>query len=120
MDKIWLHGIECRVRVGVAAQERKRPQKILIDVGMEMDLAPCARWDDVRLSVDYKAVEGAVRRAAESGERKLAETLAEQIASLVLGLDQRIFAAEVAVHKKPALMPKTREIVVSVCRKRGR
>jgi len=119
MDKIWLNGIECRVKIGVPQQERKKPQKILIDVGMDLDLAPCAKEDDFRLTVDYKAVEDAVRAAAESGERCLAESLAERVAALVLKLDRRIGAVEVAVHKKPAVMPKTREVVVQIRRLAG-
>ena len=118
MDKIWLYGIECRVRLGVPDQERSKPQKVLIDVGMELDLAPCASRDDFRLTVDYQAVEHAVRGAAQEGSRKLAETLAEEVASLVLGLYGRILAVHIAVHKKPAAMPKTRAVAVSVFRAR--
>ena len=80
MDWIWLYGVECQVRVGVPAAERRRPQKILIDVGLELDLSACAAKDDFRLTADYWGVEKAVREAAETGERRLVETLAEQVA----------------------------------------
>ncbi len=119
MDKIWLYGIECRCRLGVPAAERKRPQKILIDVGLDLDVAPAAARDDFRLTADYWAVEKAVRQAAETGERRLVETLAAQAAKIVLFLDKRIYAVTVRVHKKPAVMPKTREVVVEITRRRS-
>jgi len=119
MDNIWLYGIECRCRLGVPAAERKRPQKILIDVGLELHTAPAAARDDFRLTADYWAVEKAVRQAAETGERRLVETLAAQVAKIVLLLDKRIYAVTVRVHKKAAVMPKTREVVVEITRRRS-
>lgn len=118
MDRIWVYGIACRVRLGVPRRERSKPQGILIDVGMELDLTPAAASDDFRATVDYQAVEKAVRAAAQAGERQLAETLAEEIASLVLGLNGIIAAVNITVHKKPAVMPKTREIAVQIRRQR--
>ncbi len=119
MDKIWLYGIECRCRLGVPASERKKPQKILIDVGLELDTAPAAARDDFRLTADYWAVEKAVRQAAESGERRLVETLAAQVAKIVLVVDRKSSAVTVLVHKRPAVMPKTREVVVEITRCRS-
>lgn len=118
MDRIRLVGIECRCRLGVPAEERRAPQKILIDVALELDVSAAAARDDFRKTADYWAIEKAVRQAAETGERQLAETLAEQVARAVLAKDKRIAAVEVAVHKKPAVMPKTREVVVEIARRR--
>lgn len=118
MDMVWLYGIECRVRVGVPAAERRRPQKILVDVGLEADVDACAAKDDFRLAVDYQAVERTVRALAEDGERALVETLAEKLAQAVLSLDRRVAAVHLSVHKRPSVMPKTREVVVSIVRRR--
>ena len=118
MDKIWLYGIECRCRIGVPAAERRRPQRILIDVGLELDLSKAAARDDFRLTADYGAVEKAVRESAETGERRLVETLADKLAGLILARDKKLAAATVIVHKKPAVMPKTREIAVEITRRR--
>ena len=51
--------------------ERRKPQKILVDVGMELDVAPAAAADDFRKTVDYWAVEKLLRAEAETGERAL-------------------------------------------------
>lgn len=119
MDRIWLEGVACRCRVGVPAAERRRAQKVLVDVGLEVDAQPAAAADDVRLAVDYWEVEKLVRAEAEAGERALVETLASQLARRVLESQPLATAVIVRVHKKPAVMPKTREIVVEVRRERA-
>ena len=115
---VWLYGIECRCRVGVPAAERRRPQKILVDVGLETGIERAAAKDDFRLAVDYQAVERTVRAAAEAGERALIETLAERLAQVVLALDRRLRAVHISIRKRPRVMPKTREVVVSIVRRR--
>ena len=118
MDKIWLYGIDCRCRVGVPEVERAKPQKILIDVGLELDISRAAARDDFRLTADYWAIEKAVRAEAETGERRLVETLAERVAKVVLAKDRKVAAVTVIVRKKPAVMPRTREVAVEIHRRR--
>lgn len=115
---IWLHGIECRCRVGVPASERARRQRILVDVGLEVDVRPAAARDDFRLAADYWAVEKLVRSEAESKECALIETLAERLAAAVLRAKTPATAATVRVRKTPAVMPRTREVVVEIRRTR--
>ncbi len=117
-DCVWLYGIECRCRVGVPAAERRRRQKVLVDVGLELDVAPAARADDFRLTADYWAVEKAVRAAVEAGERQLLETLAEQAAAAALKAAPLARAVSVIARKRPAVMPRTREVAVSLRRAR--
>ena len=119
MDRIWLYGVACRCRVGVPAAERKKPQRILFDIGLEVDVRAAAVKDDFRLTPDYWSLEKTVRRAAEAGERRLVETLAEQVAKVVLALDKKIAAVTVVARKKPAVMPKTREVAVEITRRRA-
>ena len=117
-DAIWINGIECRCKVGVPASERARRQRILVDAGLEVDAAKPAARDDFRLAVDYWAVEKALRAEAESGERALIETLAERLAGVVLRTQPAAAAVTIRVHKTPAVMPKTREVVVQIRRSR--
>jgi len=117
-DAVWLIGVECRCRVGVPAAERARRQKILIDVGLEVDAAAAAARDDFREAADYWAVEKAVRAEAEAGERALIETLAERAAAAALKAAPSAAAATVRVHKTPAVMPRTREVYVEIRRER--
>lgn len=118
MDLVWLYGVECRCRVGAPAEERRRRQRITIDVGLETDAAPAAAQDDLRLAVDYQAVERVVRETAEARERRLVETLASDVAAAVLAREPRARSVRVVVHKRPKVMPRTREVVVSIERVR--
>jgi len=112
-------GVECRCRVGVPAAERRRPQKILLDLGLEVDAARAAARDDFREAADYWAVEKAVRASAETGERALVETLAEAAAAAALKAAPSAAAVTVRAHKRPAVMPKTRDVVVEIRRERA-
>ena len=117
-DMIWLNGVECRSKIGVPSAERARRQRILVDVGLEMDVRPAAARDDFRLAADYWAVEKLVRAEAEAGERALIETLAERLAAAVLRARTPASAVTIRVRKTPAVMPKTREVVVEIRRTR--
>lgn len=112
---VWLNGVECRVKVGVPASERARRQKILVDAGLETDVRPAAAKDDFRLAADYWALEKLLIATAEAGERALVETLAERLAAAVLA-KFAVPAVTIRVHKTPAVMPKTREVVVEIRR----
>lgn len=118
-DMIWLNGVACRVKVGVPAAERARRQAVLVDVGLEVDVRPAAARDDFRLAADYWAVEKLVRAEAEAGERALIETLAERLAASVLKAKTPASAVTIRVRKTPAVMPKTREVVVEIRRTRA-
>src|SRR5437879_5550415 len=108
-DQVWLMGVECRCRVGVPAEERARRQKILLDIGLEVDAARASARDDFRQAADYSAVEKTARASAERGERALVETLAEGVAAAVLKSQPLASAVTVRARKSPAVMPKTRE-----------
>ena len=117
-DLVWLYGVECRARVGVPEKERKTRQKVLLDVGLELDVRGAAGADDFRLAADYWAVEKAVRAAVEAGERRLLETLAEQAADAALKAAPAADAVRIAARKRPAVMPRTREVAVEIRRER--
>ncbi len=117
-DRVWLLGVECRVKIGVPPTERRRRQRVLVDLGLETETRAAAARDDFRAAVDYRAVETLVRAEAEAGERALLETLAERLAAAVLKAQPRVAAATVRVRKTPAVMPRTREVAVEIRRTR--
>ena len=118
-DTIWLIGVDCRCRIGVPPAERRRPQKITIDLGLEVDAARAAASDDYQQAADYAAVEKAVRAEAQDRPRALIETLAEHAARAALGAAPAAAAVTVRVRKTPAAMPKTREVYVEIRRTRA-
>ncbi|MFH2201558.1 MAG: dihydroneopterin aldolase [Elusimicrobiota bacterium] len=118
MDRITLRDIKCRCRIGVPAAERRKKQTLRIDAALETGLRRAGRSDDLRHSVDYFALERRLRETAESVERRLIERLAEDLARTALRFDRRIRAVTITVRKKPALMPQTGVVEVTVRRAR--
>ena len=118
MSAIRLQGLSCRAKVGVPAWERRKRQTVTLDLTLSLDLKAAALSDDLKDSVDYGAVEAAVRAAVEKGEFKLLERLADAALDAALAVDARIRGASVAAAKRPAVMPKTESVVVHLSKSR--
>lgn len=118
MDKIRIGGIRCLCRIGVPDAERRKPQTIYADLEMEADLEKAGRTDDMRWAPDYEALEKSVRASAQKRPRRLLENLARDLALRALAFDPRIKAVSVTVRKKPAAMPKSVEVAVTLRRAR--
>jgi len=84
-DTLNLQDITVECRLGVHDWEREAPQTAWVDLELQVDAAAAAAADDVGSTVDYAALVQSVRRLAQSRPYRLLETLAEEIASLVLG-----------------------------------
>ena len=103
MDKIVIAAIPLAVRIGVTVEERSRPQTVLLDLTLELDLEPAANTDDLSLTVDYHALVSRLRELAESNECRLLETLTGRLCRAALS-DPRIASAHARVRKFPAEM----------------
>jgi dihydroneopterin aldolase len=84
MDKVIVQGARLEARIGVTEEERARPQEVVIDVELALDVREAARTDDLRLSVDYAEVWRLMEGTARRQPWALVETLAERIASALL------------------------------------
>lgn len=115
MDTIIIEEIEVQFRVGVPEAERARPQRLLISVAMDVDLRSAAAADDLDQTVNYFEVYQAITGMGAGREWKLIETLAEEVAGLVLQ-QRRVGAVRVEVKK--FILPNTRHVVVSIERRR--
>ncbi len=118
-SKIEILGIECESRLGITLEERKKPQKITLDLVLTLDLTAAGRHDSLKLSANYFKIERLARALAEKGERLLIERLAWEIALHILDEEPRLDAVSVRVHKKPASMPKAREVIVEMTKTRS-
>jgi len=115
-DAIIIRQLELRVRIGVPAAERRAPQRITLSLRLTPARPLAALGDDLANTVDYAAVCQAVRLEAESKPRKLIETLAEEIATLLLR-DFPLRAVDVEVRKY--ILPGTEFVAVSLRRVRA-
>ena len=115
LDRILIEGLICRAHVGVLAAERRKRQKILVDLELPLDLRKAGRSDRVELTVDYAAVAREVKGLAEGRPFRLAEAIAEQAAGRLLA---RFKVRQVAVRVRKFSVPGTKSVGVEVIRKK--
>jgi dihydroneopterin aldolase len=113
-DIISIAEIEAECRIGVPDEERSDPQRLLISLELETDFSNAARADDLTMTINYHAVWLRVREICSEKERRLIETLAEEIAGNVL----REFSPEtVRVEIRKFILPETRHVAVRIERR---
>lgn len=115
-DKITLSGLRARGHHGVYDFERANGQDFVVDVVLELDLAPAATSDDVRDTVHYGELAGKVVAVVEGDPVNLIETLADRIATVCLTYTER---CSVTVHKPQAPIPhEFADVAVTITRER--
>jgi len=103
-DRIVLTGLRATGRHGVYDFERSQGQVFVVDVVLEIDLAPAARSDDVTDTVHYGELADRLVGIVAGEPVNLIETLADRLATACLA-DPRVAAAIVTVHKPSAPIP---------------
>jgi dihydroneopterin aldolase len=118
-DRIELVGLRAKGRHGVFEHERVHGQDFVVDVVLQVDTRAAAASDDLADTVDYGAVAQRVHEIVAGEPVDLIETLADRIAAACLA-DDRVAAAEVAVHKPQAPVPVPfDDVVVRIVRRRS-
>ena len=102
MDTIFLRDLRIRTIVGIWEWERRMPQIVSIDLDMDTDIRRAARSDQIEDTLDYKAVTRRVKSLVAGSSFNLIETMAEQIAALVVD-EFGVPWLRVAVHKPWAI-----------------
>ena len=115
MDKITIGDLEVFYRVGVPADERAQPQRLLLTVEMVHDLSGAAKTDELAQTIDYDAVCRRLLQFGDASSWKLIETLAADLADTML---QEFRAETVSVEVKKFVIPQARYVSVSVTRNR--
>ncbi len=84
MDIIYLHDLRIDTMIGVFDWERRVRQTVILDLEMAADIRRAAASDDLDDTLNYKAVAKRLIDFVGRSEFQLVETLAEQVATLVL------------------------------------
>ncbi|HEU4424300.1 MAG TPA: dihydroneopterin aldolase [Pilimelia sp.] len=103
-DRIALSGLRVRGRHGVFDFERREGQVFVVDVVLELDLAPAARSDDLADTINYGELAERLVGVVAGEPVNLIETLADRLVAVCLA-DHRVAAATVTVHKPHAPIP---------------
>jgi len=84
MDKVFIEALEIEALIGIYDWERRIRQPLLFDLEMAFDNRVPAASDDIRDTLDYKAVSKRLIDYVAQSEFGLVETLAERCAAIVL------------------------------------
>jgi phosphoglycolate phosphatase/dihydroneopterin aldolase len=110
-DLIVIEKLEVQSVIGVPDEERTAPQRLLISLVIEPNISFSALQDRIENTVDYAAVCERVKKVASKRPRKLIETLAEEIATELLG-NFSIWRLSVEVRK--FILPETEYVAVKI------
>ncbi|MDF7667409.1 dihydroneopterin aldolase [Orbaceae bacterium ESL0727] len=83
-DRVLIEGLTVITTIGVYDFEKKIKQKLIIDIEMAWDNQPAGKRDDVAHCLDYFEVSTTVTKFIETGRFGLIETVAEQVAELII------------------------------------
>ena len=84
MDIVYIKELEIETIIGIYDWEREQKQVVSLDLEMATDIRPAARDDQISLALDYKQVAKRLIAFVESAEFFLVETMAEEIARIVM------------------------------------
>ena len=103
MDRINIKNLLVRGIVGINADERTKPQDVLINATMLADTTKPAVSDSIEDAVNYRTVAKAMIAHIEGGEPMLVERLAAELVQIAFDSDDRIEEVELSVEKPGAL-----------------
>ena len=114
-DLIHIEQLELSARIGVSEEERATTQRLTAALTFEPlgDLAKAG--DDIQNTVDYFELSRAVQALARARPRKLLETLAADVAELLL---RQFEIRTVEVELRKYVLPDTAFVAVRLRRER--
>ena len=86
LDTIRLQNITFYAHHGYYEAERELGQKFEVDIEIHCDLREAAKSDDLKKTIDYRAVYNIAKDTFENYKFRLIETVAERITEQVLNL----------------------------------
>ncbi|MDD4873181.1 MAG: dihydroneopterin aldolase [Kiritimatiellae bacterium] len=116
MDKMLIKGLVLECIIGTKPIERKKKQKLIIDIILELDLKPAAKSDNLADTVNYKTLAKEIIALVTNSRFFLIERLADRIASTCLK-NRRVKCVTVNVGK-PGALNKAQNVAVEITRKR--
>lgn len=115
-DRIFLRDLRIETVIGIYDWERGIRQTVSFDFEFPADIRRAAQTDDIAHTLDYKSVAKAVISFVEASHYGLVETLAEQVAKLIL-VEFGLPWVKVALNK-PGAVRGSRDVGVAIERSR--
>ena len=116
-DRIFVRDLRTEAIIGIFDWERKVRQTLSFDLEFPGDIRRAAATDRIEDTLNYKSVAKRVLAFVAASECQLVETLAEQVAQLIL----REFAVEwvKVTLNKPGALRGSRDVGVEIERSRA-
>ena len=115
MSRITIVDLEVSYCIGVTAQERAKPQRLLITVDLSFDISAAAASDEVAQTINYHTVAEDLLKFGKGRSWKLLERLVSNIADKII-TEYEPLSVTVEVKKFP--IPQARYVAVTVTRSR--
>lgn len=116
-DTIFLRDLRVETVIGIWEWERRIRQTVSIDLRMGADIRKAAATDRIEDTLNYKLVAKRVQQFVSESSFKLVESLAENIATIVLD-EFDLPWVEVSVNK-PGAIRGARDVGVVILRRRS-
>lgn len=117
MDQIFIKDLIARGIIGVNDPEREKPQEILINITLFVDVNRAGETDKIEDTVNYRTLAKKALAHAESAKRFTVEALAADIAKICLE-DKKVQKVCVRVEK-PGAVRFSRSVGVEIERNRA-
>jgi len=114
-DAILIEQLELTAHIGVPEEERATAQRLTVSLRIEPQRDFEALGDELENAVDYFAVCEAIKALSVAEPRRLIETFAGEIATLVL---ERFAVGAVEVELRKFILPDTAFVAVKLRRER--
>ena len=83
MDIVYLRDLRIDTVIGIFDWERRATQTVILDLEMSADIARAAASDDIKDTLNYKAVAKRLIQFVGDSDFQLVETLAERCAQII-------------------------------------
>ena len=113
MDLILIADLELKSHIGITPEERSVAQRLTVSLEIEPRNSFVCLNDELSRTVDYFAVSRRLQEVSLKRPRNLIETLAQDIAAVVLG---EFEVARVSIELKKYILPDTRYVAVKIAR----
>lgn len=112
MNEVWIKSLRVHAQIGVSVEERESPQELHVDLCIQPPAPFAYMNDDIMRTIDYQVVASRVTAMAAEVPRQLIETLAADIARLLV---DEFRAVSVTVEVRKFILPGT-DWVAARCR----
>jgi len=113
-DKVIIKDLEIDCIVGIRKRERKEKQKIYVTLEIYTNTKKAAKTGNIKDAVNYSSIIKNIKNLAISQKYLLLETMAEDMAKLILK-NKKVNKVDILI-KKPKAVVKGKYAAVDICR----